>query len=608
MRGEVVLNPFRHRLPAWLLGGVAIGIVAGCQTPFDARSGEPSFEQTVAAALNREIATLAADDEMRETTQPPAAVERELEGRLDELEAIAPATPSNPIEFDLGQDLVGESQQSVSIDLDTAIATAVERNLLIQIAQLQPAINAEDVINAKAAFDFVLFGNVDLTKTDQPQPVPLIEDPMTGALFRVGTPFNASERYRFETGVSKLFTTGGVLTASTDLTRFRNNSPGATFDPDPAYTAAIRLGFTQPLLRGFGSDVNTATIRFAENAESRAVAQLERNLLDLVFQTEDAYWRLVYAWRTIEVSQWLVDVGIEVREVLGRRRDWDTKLAEYSDAVARVEQRQADVIRARRAIRAASDSLKSLLNDPELTLGSELLLKPSDELIASPIEYNLRESILTALNNRPEIREALLEIDDADLTRLLADNARLPLLNVSGEIAYFGLDDQVGSAYANSLDNDFIDYILGLVFEYPLGNRGPEAEFRRTRLVRTQALLGYRQAVQDIVLDVKAALRDVVTNYELIEWTRSSRIAQAENLRALLVEEETLAGLTPEFLNLKFQRQESLALARLEEFEALVAFDQAVAGLYRALGVGLSMRNIALEPYIGERALDPTIP
>jgi outer membrane protein TolC len=126
--------------------------------------------------------------------------------------------------------------------------------------------------------------------------------------------------------------------------------------------------------------------------------------------------------------------------------------------------------------------------------------------------------------------------------------------------------------------------------------------------VRTQALLGYRQAVQDIVLDVKAALRDVVTNYELIEATRSSRIAQAENLRALLVEEETLAGLTPEFLNLKFQRQESLALARLEEFQALVAFDQAVAGLYRALGVGLSMRNIALEPYIGEEAVNPTIP
>ena len=76
---------------------------------------------------------------------------------------------------------------------------------------------------------------------------------------------------------------------------------------------------------------------------------------------------------------------------------------------------------------------------------------------------------------------------------------------------------------------------------------------------------------------------------------RSFRVAQAENLRALLVEEETLASLTPEFLNLKFQRQDGLALARLQEIEALVDFDQAVAELYRAMGIGLEMKQIEFQ-------------
>ena len=101
--------------------------------------------------------------------------------------------------------------------------------------------------------------------------------------------------------------------------------------------------------------------------------------------------------------------------------------------------------------------------------------------------------------------------------------------------------------------------------------------------------------MQEVVLDVKSALRDVISNYQLILASRSFRVAQAENLRALLVEEETLAALTPEFLDLKFTRQETLASARLQEVAALVSFDKSVAQLYRALGVGLTMNRIDFE-------------
>ena len=45
-----------------------------------------------------------------------------------------------------------------------------------------------------------------------------------------------------------------------------------------------------------------------------------------------------------------------MRDVMARRRDFDTKPAEYSDAVARVEERKANVIRARRQIRMTFDS------------------------------------------------------------------------------------------------------------------------------------------------------------------------------------------------------------------------------------------------------------
>jgi outer membrane protein len=236
-------------------------------------------------------------------------------------------------------------------------------------------------------------------------------------------------------------------------------------------------------------------------------------------------------------------------------------------------------------------------------VGSEALLHPTDSFVASAVSYNLRQTIVTALDQRPEIEQASLAIDDASIAQMVADNARLPLLDLSAQIAYFGMDEDSGDSYGNLLDAEFIDYILGLRFEYPLGNRAAEAGYRQARLQRSQTLLGYRQAVQNVVLDVKSALRDVVTNFELIQATRSNRIAQAENLRALLVEEETLAGLTPEFLNLKFQRQERLAFARQEELLALANFDQSVALLYKAMGTGLTMRDIDIE-VVGEPRAD----
>jgi outer membrane protein TolC len=572
----------RGVLPACLL--IAL---AGCQPPLISRDADDALRASVETAVAREIAGAGEPQpEPNVTTQPPGEVEAELADRREELDAIGPMQRvTDPTE--LGPDLVGKPQESVSITLETAIREAVNNNLAVQQARLLPAIAEADVVAAEAVFDALWFSNADLSKTDQPTTVPVVSG------VPLGTTVNGSERYRFETGIRRQLTSGGQFSVSTDLTRTENNSPGITLTPDPAYISSVRVGVTQPLLRGFGSDVNTAAIRVARNSERRSIQELRNELLRVAEETERSYWELAFAWHDLAVTQWLVEVGIEVRDVLAKR--FDTRQAEYSDAVATVEQRKADVIRARRQIREASDALKVLLNDPEVTVGSEVILSPVDEMIEAPITYSLRDAMLTAVEERPEVQQAILDIDDATVRQLVADSNRLPLLNLSAEMAYFGLDGDWDSSYDELFEGDFIDYIVGLALEVPLGNRQAEAEFRRARLQRSGAVIRYRQVIQAVIRDVKARLRDVITNFELIQATRSNRIAQAENLRALLVEEETLAGLTPEFLNLKFQRQDRLALARREELQAMVAFDQSLAALYRAMGIGLDMNGITLE-------------
>jgi outer membrane protein TolC len=581
-----------RRIPALSLAAAALAL-AGCASPFGSEDPDRILRRRVAAAIDRELETLPPGTQLIETTRPPAEVITTLEDRREELEAIGPVVTAAQGRFDMGPDLTGAVQQEVAVSLRSTIDSAVRNNLSIQIARLQPAITEADVVRAEAIFDAIFYSNVDLAKIDQPTPVAAIRQ--GGNLVPVGVGVNASDQYRFETGIRKTLTSGGEVFVSTDLTRFQNNAPGIMFLPDPAYTSAIRVGVNQPLLRGFGTSVNTATIRLSRNLERKTIQQLRADLLVLLDETEAAYWDLVFAWQDLAIQEWLLRVGIEVRDVMERRRDFDTKPAEFSDAVARVEQRKGFVIERQRFVRAASDDLKLLMNDAEMSVGSEALLVPADAMVEDPIRFNLREAMLTSMTNRPEIQQAILDIDDASIRQMLADNDRLPILDVSAQMAYFGLDDSAGDSYDDLFEGSFLDWMLGMHFEWPIGNRAAEAGYRQARLRRSSAVIGYQRAVQDVVLDVKRALRNCLTSYELIQASRSNRIAQAENLRTLLVEEETLAGLTPEFLNLKFQRQDRLAGAQADEAQALVNYNKSLASLYRAMGVGLTMNRIELE-------------
>ncbi len=572
---------------AWItLPGLVLA--AGCSSPLR-REGDEALRHRVSSAVDRELASVAADERRLETTQPPSSVLEELAGRREELDAIGPQLPFRPGTIDPGADLTGGPQEQVSVGLQSAIQTSVRNNLSIQVARLQPAIDEASVVAAEAAFDAVFFSSLDWARIDEPTTVPVIAGTIIGSVA------NANDQVRFTTGVRKPLTSGGSVFVSTNLDYYNNTTPFLSLFPDPSWSSAINVGFSQPLLRGFGTSVNTASIRLSRNMERRSIQQLRADLLGLVADVERAYWDLASAWQSLAIAEWLVGVGEKVRDVMERRRDFDTKLAQYSDAVATVESRKAIVLSARRRVRAASDALKLLLNDPQITVGSEVLLVPADACVEVPISYNLREAVVTAVSNRPEIQQAILSIDDAAIRQMLADNQRLPLLDVSAQMSYFGLDDGAGDSYGRLFDGNFVDYIVGALFEWPIGNRAAEAGYRQARLQRSQTVIAYQRAVQQVVFDVKNALRDCITSYELIQANRSSRIAAAENLRALLVEEETLAALTPEFLNLKFQRQDRLAIVQRQEIEALVSFNQSVAALYRAMGTGLAMNRIEIE-------------
>lgn len=576
--------------------------LSACNSPFQDYGAAGILQRSVSEAISQELLSVDPQDGLVLTTQPPTEIADALKNRIAVLSEMGPKKAGPITQTAVGPNLMGESQQQMVIDLDSVIESALRYNLNLKIAQLQPAINEQDVIVAEAAFDVVFLASGQASIINQPQQVIQFSDPTGGSPqqnkdFEYDDNMSRTRQYEAQVGLSKQLITGGSLQVSNSLWEMdnRNLPPGETLSPNPAYYSTINFAWDQPLLQGFGEKVNTAQIRITRNTQRSSVEELRSDLTSTIVQTEIAYWDLVNAWQTLSIQQWLIDVGVEVKDILERRRGFDVDDASYADGVATLQDRRTSMISVRNELRQKSDTLKVLINNPEYPIQSDTLLFPLDELNPSPIEYSLQDALFLAVANRPDIRQSLLAIDSRAAQELVAKNNVLPELDLNYQMVFYGLGEDINDAYETVANGNGINFIIGLAYQQPIGNRAAEAEYYQSRLNRAGSILAYKNTILQAVLDVKTQLRNVVSSYQLIGATKELRIAAAESLRALDVLQQTLESLTPTFLNLKYQKQSALASAQAQEYQSLTGFYQSLAQLYQAMGITLSMNRISIE-------------
>ncbi len=571
-------NPTDGRLAAAGLIGVTglVAAVTGCAGPLSEQRGHTLLRTAVIVEHRQQMAALANTEPVTVQRQESDLKTRLSDERLTELDKISGAGAYRAETLDPGTDLTGASgAQSVSLSLKEAVATAIESNLDVAVARVGPAIGAAQLQQADAQFDWTFFADADFQKQDTPQPpgtVPGLSNDIQ------------QETQSLNTGLRKTLTSGGQLQIETTLSR-QERVP-SFFLVNRFFDADALITLQQPLLRGFGKELNLTQIELAHSTEAAAREVLRQTLNDLVAQVETSYWDLNLAHRSVLIQQRLLERTIVERDRLEDRAGYDTTPVRVTEANSRVELRRADLIRVRAQVRSASDTLKRLLNSPNLPLADETLLRPVDDPLDQPVSFSLRDEVTTALEQRPELAQSLLAIRDAELRQRVADNATLPQLDLTAAVGLNGIDlDNAVEAYADLVDGEFVDYIVGLNFEQPLGNRAAKGLATQRRLEREQAALTYRRDAQNVVLEVKNALRAVLSNYQLVDATRAARWAAADSLRAINVQEELGVALTDEFLlDLKLNAQERLANAEFAEAQAQSNYMTSIADLYRTNG------------------------
>ena len=462
-----------------------------------------------------------------------------------------------------------EADDEIKISLQECISLALESNLDIRIQRVNPQIQDTLTTMEEARFDLSTTFSTSIDSSEDPG--------MTESDARSGN------SQGFSLGITDPIVTGGSYGLSFNSNRSKNNPN------DLSYRSGLSFNVTQPLLEGFGIAVNKASITIAKNNKEIFRLRLKSQLIKTLSEVQNAYWELVFARENLKVQQLALKQAEELLKRNQRFKEADkATVSDILQAQSAVASRKADVIEAEDAVKDAEDRLKRVTNIIQDETQWDMPIVPVDSPSFEKIEVNLEDSLATALKNRPEYAQAKIELENSDISIKVAKNQRLPRLDLEGSLSLNGLGDELGEPFSQVGKADYDSWSIGLFLRVPLGGRTEKAELKKSQFEKEQALFALKDLEQQLINDVRGAVRQLETDQKRIDATKAAEdFAQ----QALSVEEKKheLGMITSYEL---LQMQANLATATKNRLRAGIDHRKSIVVLYQASGVTLEKLNI----------------
>lgn len=487
---------------------------------------------------------------------------------------------------------LGDNSQSQGITVDDLYVRAIQHSNQIKVFSDLPLIRETGIQEAKGEFDTNAFLQGKFDRKN---------DPVGSTLTTGGASRFRQDEWSFEAGAKKKFITGTEVTLSQELSRTDNNS--IYFIPNPQSKATLSLSVVQPLLKGAGVSYNRSTLRIAridsEIAMSEFIRQSESHLLEIT----RTYWALYAARVTYLQKAKLVDETSRVADELKARQTVDAKQSQLFRAQSALASRRADLVRQEAAIRNAQDRLKALVNDPDLLASAGTELVPRDRLILSSMPVDTQFSARQALESRPEIAQAFLQLRAATIRENMQRNELLPELNLVLQGSLGGLDSaDYGTAYERQYGKGQPGWGAGFVFSFPLENNIAKARHERRQLELRQQIDQVRTTIDTVLLEVKVSAREVSTAYRETQAKFSAVKAFTEDIESLQARRAVQtaspapgvddSSVTAQYLDTLLDSQDRRSNAEEEFIRAAANYQISIVNLERAKGKLLNYSSI----------------
>jgi outer membrane protein TolC len=494
-----------------------------------------------------------------------------------------------------GAESSGEQlKKGTVLPLRHALARGIQKNLDLQFVKLNIPINSENVTINDAEFDPLISASIASLREKTPtSSASALED--VDILRATGT----------DMGLQKKFHFGLESRLAFETSRSEDNSPVDVLRPH--YRDVLVLDLTQPLLRDFGTRINTANLKISQNVVRQAGYGYLTSAQRIGEEIELAYYNLA---RGLKILQYRIESRELAQELLeGNKKKFDAgvvPVTEVQEAETAVASRDEQVIFERQQVETISNSLKDLL---EIRPGDPLYDKT---FLTEPVGGikqtfpDLEKALAIALEKRPDIQQQRLELDNRDIRIEYYANQKLPRVDLETTLGVNGLSGGVRSAsfagtpgarsyegnYPDALSSmasgDGYEWYVGLRLSYPLGNRAAQARHRRASQEKRQAIYRLKRLEGAAETQVKNALVSVERSMERVKVTeRFEKLAETTLAQEM---ERLKKGLSDTFRMLNFQ--DDLVESRIRKVTAIVDFNKGLGNLYRAMGNNLERFNI----------------
>jgi outer membrane protein TolC len=408
------------------------------------------------------------------------------------------------------------------------------------------------------------------------------------------------------------FSAGGQL--EVDLNNAARVLYGSSGNLNPFSQPNTSITFTQPLLRGFGREVNLRYVRIAKINRNISRLLFFQQLIATVYGVSRLYYDLVSLNENAAVQRTSLAAAQKLLEDDRAQVEQGTLAPlELTRAQSLVTSTQLDLIQAEGLVRQQEVILKTQLSrlgsgDPVL---QHLPIVPTDTIRVPDVDDagNVDDLIASALKQRPDLAQANLQVQSGQISVNADKNARRAELDVIGNFQTRGStetpfttlgDFGTGALAAAPADLAVAGlktsqiYQAGIQFTIPVPNRVAQADAARDAIELRQA----QTRTQRLQNEVR---EDVENSYIALRTARSALDAaiQARKYQEQLVDAEKdklTVGASTNFLVI--QQESYLAQARSTEVSARSVWIKARVALDRSVGNLLEKNGVSVDQAI----------
>jgi outer membrane protein TolC len=370
---------------------------------------------------------------------------------------------------------------------------------------------------------------------------------------------------------------------------------------------AIAL-FVQPLLRGAGKSNNTRLIAVARANKKISAAVLEQQMISTISGVETLYYDLAALQDSVTVEEDALKAAEDLLNndkqqlYVGRMPPIEVARAEALVSANRLALTQAISLRDQQQI-----VLRTLLDPKSLTQAGGALsevvaidaLSPPSEEARKPID----ELVQVALSQRPDIRQAKLQVANGERSVAGSSNARLPEVDLYGSFQNRGViapgvlsiagDFTTGAAQIDAIPagGKSVSRVFeaGIQFNLPIQNKVAVASLGSDRLELRQEKTRLAQLESQAAAEVRNTSIALAAARVASQSATNSRVLQEQVVGAEM--EKFRAGMSSNFAVI--EQQTYLTQAKTTEVAAHAAWKKAAIQLDRALGETLQNIGIA---------------